>query len=67
MNNVDGNTVKHILRKRGKTVRAWAKENGFGYVTTSQVLRGINRANFGQGREIAQRLNDLVSEDSKIA
>lgn len=57
---VDRNAVLHALRKQGSSLKEWAADNGYGYKNASNVLRGINRANFGHGREIAEKLNKLV-------
>lgn len=59
---VDRNAVLHTLKKRGSSLKSWAEENGYGYRNASNVLRGINRANFGAGKEIADKLNKLVRE-----
>ena len=50
------NEIKHRLRTRGQTLKSWCEANGYSYGVASNVLRGINRATFGQGREIAEKL-----------
>lgn len=53
--------IKHRLRtQHGMTLKAFAEQYGFPYLLVSHVLRGINRATFGKGREIADKLNELV-------
>lgn len=61
---VDRNAVLHALRKRDSTLKSWAAANGYGYRNASNVLRGINRASFGAGKEIAEKLNKLVGGQS---
>ncbi len=46
------NEIKHRLREDGKTLRSFAKENGFKYRTVSDVVRGIRKGNFGEGRKV---------------
>lgn len=48
--------VKTNLRKSNSNLKHWAHENGYSYETVSQVMRGVNRATFGQGYEIAKKL-----------
>lgn len=60
------NAIKHQLRTRyGLTVKAWAAREGFSYQTVSQVLRGVNKGSFGEGREIAIRLGLISNEADK--
>lgn len=53
------NEVKHRLRQRGETLKSWCEANKYAYATASNVLRGIHKANFGQGREVAEKLRQL--------
>ncbi len=53
------NEIKQRLYQRGETLKSWAAANGFKYYTASNVLRGINKANFGEGREVALKLQQL--------
>jgi gp16 family phage-associated protein len=53
------NEIKQRLYKRGETLKSWCLANNFKYYTASNVLRGINKANYGEGREVALRLNQL--------
>lgn len=50
------NEIKHNLHKQGMTLKSWCKDNGFKYYTASNVLRGINKATFGEGRAVAEKL-----------
>ncbi|MBK7314953.1 hypothetical protein [Candidatus Aalborgicola defluviihabitans] len=34
----------------------WAANHGYQYHTVSNVLRGVNKATFGAGREVAEKL-----------
>ncbi|MCD2342243.1 hypothetical protein LRH25_18050 [Ideonella azotifigens] len=38
------------------TLKQWAELNDFRYQAVSQVLRGVNRATFGDGHRIAKAL-----------
>lgn len=57
---VDRNAVLHALRKRGTNLKKWCEKEGYGYRNASNVLRGLSRAHFGAGKEIAEKLNALV-------
>lgn len=39
-----------------KTLTKWAKENGYTFIQVSNVVRGVNRCNYGVGHEIAVKL-----------
>lgn len=60
------NQIKHRLRQRGLTLKDFAAQNDFTYRTVSDVLRGVNKASFGQGREVAIALG-LIQEDKEAA
>ncbi|MDR1350840.1 MAG: hypothetical protein LBJ59_08735 [Zoogloeaceae bacterium] len=64
MSTVDRNAVLHALHQRGSNLKKWCEAEGYGYRNASNVLRGISRANFGAGREIAEKLNALVGSTS---
>lgn len=51
-----GDQVKRSLWSSGSNLKQWAQENGYPYHLVSNVVRGINRANYGQGYEIAVKL-----------
>nr|WP_314710608.1 DNA-binding protein [uncultured Comamonas sp.] len=57
---VNRNQVLHALRASGSNLRKWCEENDYGYRNASNVLRGISRAHFGEGKEIADKLNELA-------
>lgn len=57
---VDRNAVLTALGQRGMTLKQWCESHGYGYRNASNVLRGVSRAHFGIGREIADRLNAIV-------
>lgn len=59
---VNRNEVLHTLKKKKTTLKAWCAQEGYGYRNASNVLRGISRANFGDGKEIADKLNQMVRE-----
>jgi gp16 family phage-associated protein len=48
--------VKQKLYEQKKTLRSFAADHGFKYVTVSNVLRGINKCSVGEGRAVAQKL-----------
>lgn len=56
------NQIKHNLRQQGYTVKSWAEEKGFSYRTVSDVLRGLRKGNFGEGRNVRQALGLPVEE-----
>lgn len=57
---VNRNEVLHALRVSGSNLKAWCLKEGYGYRNASNVLRGVSRAHFGQGKEIADKLNALT-------
>ncbi|QSB03448.1 hypothetical protein JWZ98_11225 [Methylomonas sp. EFPC1] len=63
---VDRDKAIHALWKRGTNLKKWAKAEGYGYRNASNVIRGTSRAHFGQGREIAEKLNKLIEETSNV-
>jgi|GEM_PF-1382284 len=44
--------IKQRLQKEGKTLKSFAAEHGFRYRTVSDVVRGIRRGYFGEGRKV---------------
>ena len=50
------NDIKHRLHQQNLTVKQWAANHGYQYHTVSNVLRGVNKATFGAGREVAEKL-----------
>lgn len=61
---VDRNAVLDALRKRGTNLKQWCAQEGYHYHNASNVLRGVSRAYFGIGREIATKLNAIVRGDA---
>lgn len=51
-----GQRVKHELHMRGSSLKRWAQEQGYPYRTVSDVVRGVNKATFGVGHEVAVAL-----------
>lgn len=62
---VDRNAALHALHKRGTNLRKWTQAEGYGYRNASNVLRGTSRAHFGQGKEIAEKLNKIIEEENQ--
>jgi gp16 family phage-associated protein len=48
--------VKEDLRKDGKTIAQWAKENGYTRRQVYAVLNGQIKGHFGRSHEIAKKL-----------
>lgn len=57
---VNRNAVLHALRKQGTNLRKWCDSEGYGYRNASDVLRGVSRAQYGAGKEIADKLNEIA-------
>lgn len=51
-----GQEVKRKLRERGVTIKQWAEEHEYPYVLVSRVIRGVQKANYGKGHEVAVAL-----------
>ncbi|MBU9260527.1 DNA-binding protein [Burkholderia multivorans] len=51
-----GEAVKRKLREQGKTIKEWAEEHGYDYVLVSRVIRGVQKANYGKGHDVAVAL-----------
>jgi len=45
-------SIKQRLKKEGKTLKSFAAEHGFSYRTVRDVVRGIRRGYFGEGRKV---------------
>lgn len=58
---VDRKAVLHALRAQGIDLKTWCKQNGYGYMNASAVMNGRNRGSYGQGREIAEKLNAIAA------
>ena len=57
---IDRNKVLHALRERNLTLKSWCEKHGFGYRTASDVLNGRNKAQFGIGKTVSDKLNRIV-------
>lgn len=64
MTKSQSNQIKHQLRQQGHTLKSWAEAQGFKYRTVSEVLRGFNRGNYGEGRNIMFALGINPDEQS---
>ncbi len=62
---VDRNAALHALHQSGTNLKEWCEAEGYGYRNASNVLRGLSRAHFGQGKEIADKLNAIVALSTK--
>jgi hypothetical protein len=56
------NQIKHRLRQEGKTLKDFAREHGFRYRTVSDVVRGLRKGSFGEGREVRLKLGLPVND-----
>lgn len=45
-------SFKTLLRRQGKTIRQWAKENGFPPAAVYRALNGVEKGHFGQAHAI---------------
>jgi gp16 family phage-associated protein len=59
--------VKRQLWLKGRTLKAWASENGYAYSTVSAVMSGKIKLtrNYGTGYDIAVKLGLVVDYDSE--
>lgn len=60
-----GQRAKHDLHMAGSNLKRWAQEKGFPYRTVSDVVRGVNKATYGVGYEVAVALGLKRSKDSR--
>lgn len=54
--------VKEELKRKHGSVKAWAERNNYTALEVSRVMRGVNKARFGRGREIALKLGLIEAE-----
>jgi gp16 family phage-associated protein len=54
--------TKHELLKRGFTLKQFAEEYGFKYRDVSDVVRGIRFGKFGVGRDIQDKINEILQQ-----
>ncbi|PIQ27214.1 DNA-binding protein [bacterium (Candidatus Blackallbacteria) CG18_big_fil_WC_8_21_14_2_50_49_26] len=45
--------ARHALLMQGKTIRQWARENGFNEKTVYAVMHGLNKGNYGAAHNVA--------------
>ncbi|QIL81828.1 DNA-binding protein [Diaphorobacter sp. HDW4A] len=62
MSQQTSNQIKHRLRKQGLTLKSFAEKNGFKYRTVSDVVRGLRKGSFGEGREVRMKLGLPVND-----
>lgn len=67
MNKAQANQIKHSLREQGHTLRSWASANGFKYRDVSDVVRGVRRGYFGEGRKICLALGINPDAEERMA
>lgn len=48
--------VKQRLHAQGKTLKQWAEDNGYSPAQVYRVMRGENKALYGEGHTIAVKL-----------
>jgi gp16 family phage-associated protein len=55
------NHIKHQLLKQHRlTMKDFAKRYDFNYFAVSDVVRGNNRGNYGNGKDIKDKLIELI-------
>ncbi len=62
-NKSKANDYKHCVRKRGMTLKQWAEIEGFKYRDVSDVVRGIRFGNYGVGRDILEKLEEILNAE----
>ena len=60
---MNGQQAKRKIWKEGSTLKAWAVQNGYSPRLVSDVVRGVNRGNYGKGYEITVKLGMRKSEE----
>lgn len=58
-NKQQSNDIKHLMRKKGLTLKSFSEQHGFTYRAVSDVVRGLSKGNFGERREIVEKLHEL--------
>ncbi|PTS85507.1 DNA-binding protein [Pseudomonas sp. HMWF032] len=59
--------VKERFRQRGKTITAWAVENGYTRNEVYRVLNGQAKANYGKAHDIAVALGLKVPDAEQLS
>lgn len=54
--------VKQRFKARGKTITAWAEENGYSRNEVYRVLNGQAKAHYGKAHDIAVKLGLKVDD-----
>lgn len=67
MTKAQANQIKQRLRAQGMTLGAWATANGFKYRDVSDVIRGVRRGYFGEGRKICIALGVDPDTEDRLA
>jgi gp16 family phage-associated protein len=67
MTKAQANQIKHRLREEGLTLKSWAETNGFKYRDVSDVVRGLRRGYFGEGRKICIKLGIDPDTEDRLA
>ena len=62
MSQQTSNQIKHRLRKQGLTLKSFAETNGYKYRTVSDVVRGLRKGSFGEGRDVRLKLGLPVND-----
>ena len=57
---VRANEIKHrLLKEQGLTLKAFTEMHGFSYRAVSDLVRGVRKGYYGEGRDIAEKLGLL--------
>jgi gp16 family phage-associated protein len=67
MTKAQANQIKHRLREQNQTLRSWAEANGFKYRDVSDVVRGVRRGYYGEGRKICLALGIDPDAEDRLA
>jgi gp16 family phage-associated protein len=59
----DGNDIKHLLGQKELNLKKFSELYGFKYRLVSDVVRGTNLGKYGKGREILEKLNEVLASD----
>lgn len=60
-NQTQGNHIKHqLLVQHQLNLKTFSERYGFQYAAVSDVVRGIHRGNYGKGKEIKDKLIELI-------
>lgn len=60
---IDGNEIKHRLGQKGMNLVSFAEKYHFQYRMVSDVVRGINRGNYGKGRDVLDKIHEVLASD----